>query len=124
MDKRWNGLTISKDLGVGLYFAGSFHRSFTLRVAMAGDLITAQEKHPQGPMQLVTLEVYRQQLLAVGDIPAESLTTQLLRESLTEGDLALIAEADEELEKKLATPSAASAPGDASSTPLPESATT
>jgi phage FluMu protein gp41 len=124
MDKRWNGLTITKELGVGVYFAGSFHRSFTLRVAMAGDLITAQEKHPHGPMQLVTLEVYRQQLLALGDIPPDNLTTELLRESLTEGDLARIAEADAELEKKLAQPSAASATGAASSTPSPEPATT
>lgn len=123
MDKRWNGLTITKTLGVGVYYAGCFHRSITLRVAMAGDLIAAQEEHPHGPLQLVTLEVYRQQLLAVGDIPADALTTQLLRESLTEGDLALIAEADEELEKKLAQPSATSVTGDASNTPLPDTAT-
>ncbi|MNN80426.1 hypothetical protein D3C81_1971580 [compost metagenome] len=83
---------------------------------MSGDLIAAQQEHPVGPIQLVTLEVYRQQLLALGDIPAEVLTTELLRAELAEADLALIADADAELEKKLTPPSAASATGDESST--------
>lgn len=117
IDKRWDGLTITKPLAVGIYYAGKRHKEFTLRVAMAGDLIAAQEAHPNAPLQLVTLEVYRQQLLQVGDIPADALTTELLREQLTEGDLARIAAADEELEKKLAPPSAASPHGGASSTP-------
>ena len=116
IEKKWEGLIITKDLGVGVFYAGTFHKTFTLRVGMAGDLIKAQERHPNGPFQLVTLEVYRNQLLEVGEIPAEALTTELLRESLTESDLALIAAADEELEKKLKPPSAASLTGDASST--------
>ncbi|WP_347505635.1 hypothetical protein [Pseudomonas anguilliseptica] len=122
-DNRWDGLTITKELAIGVYYAGTRHKSFTLRVAMAGDLIAAQEAHPQGPLQLVTLEVYRQQLLSLGAIPAEALTTELLRAELSEGDLALIAAADEALEKKLAPPSAASPTGDASSTPLSATAT-
>lgn len=122
-DKRWEGLTISDSLSVGVYFAGTRHKTFTLRVPMAGDLIAAQERHPNGPLQLVTLEVYRQQLLSLGDIPAESLTTELLRAELAEADLALLAEADADLEKKLAPPSAALPTGDASSTPSSDSAT-
>ncbi|WP_282339387.1 phage tail assembly protein [Pseudomonas sp. PS02288] len=122
-EKRWDGLTISDSLSVGVYFAGTRHKSFTLRVPMAGDLIAAQERHPNGPLQLVTLEVYRQQLLSLGDIPSESLTTELLRAELAEADLALLAEADAELEKKLAPPSAASPTGAASSTPSSDSAT-
>ena len=116
IDKRWEGLTITRELGIGVFYAGSRHKSFTLRVAMSGDLIAAQQEHPVGPIQLVTLEVYRQQLLALGDIPAEALTTELLRAELAEADLALIADADAELEKKLTPPSAASATGDESST--------
>lgn len=108
---RWDGLTHSGELTVGVYYAGTRHKRFTLRVAMAGDLIAAQQAHPQGPLQLVTLEVYRQQLLALGEIPAEALTTELLRQELTESDLALLAAADEVLEKKLAPPSADSATG-------------
>lgn len=116
VEKKWEGLTITKDLRIGVFYAGTFHKTFTLRVGMAGDLIKAQEQHPNGPFQLVTLEVYRNQLLSVGDIPTEALTTELLRESLTESDLALIANADEELEKKLMPLSAVSPTGEASST--------
>jgi hypothetical protein len=112
-NKQWEGLTITRELPIGVYFAGSRHKQFTLRVGLAGDLIAAQEQHPEGPLQLVTLEVYRRQLLSLGEIPAELLTTDLLRDALTETDLGFIATADEELEKKLAPPSAASPTGDA-----------
>lgn len=123
IDPRWDGLTITRELGIGVYFAGLRHKTITLRVAMSGDLIAAQQAHPAGPLQLVTLEVYRQQLLALGEIPAEALTTELLRQELTESDLALIADADAELEKKLQPPSAASTTGDGSSTALSGTAT-
>ncbi|MCY1437870.1 hypothetical protein D9M71_540490 [compost metagenome] len=71
-------------------------------------------------MQLLTLAVFQRQLLRLGDIPAEALTLELLRENLTEPDLAALAEADALLEKKLMTPSAASTPGVASSTHSPD----
>jgi hypothetical protein len=90
---------------------------------MAGDLVAAQELHPDGPFQLVTLEVYRRQLLSLGDIPPEALTTELLRENLAETDLAVIADADAALEKKLAPPSAATPTGDASNTPSSDTVT-
>ncbi|WP_323114338.1 hypothetical protein [Pseudomonas guariconensis] len=106
IDKRWEGLTHTAELAIGIYYAGKRHKSFTLRVAMAGDLIEAQQAHPNGPLQLVTLEVYRQQLLQVGDIPPEVLTTELLRAELAEADLARIADADAALEKKLEAPNA------------------
>lgn len=115
-NKQWEGLTITRELRIGVYYAGLRHKRFTLRVGMAGDLISAQELHPNGPFQLVTIEVYRRQLLSLGEIPAEALTTDLLREGLAETDLSVIANADAELEKKLAPPSAASLTGDASST--------
>lgn len=113
---QWDGLTISQDLPIGVFYAGSRHKRFTLRVGMAGDLIAAQELHPEGPLQLVTLEVYRRQLLSLGQIPNDALTTALLREALTETDLAAIAAADEALEKKLMPQSAASTTGDVSNT--------
>ena len=115
---KWAGLTITGELGIGVYYAGLRHKTFTLRVAMAGDLVKAQEQHPNGPWQLVTIEVYRTQLLSLGQIPAEALTTELLREELAETDLAIIADFDEQLEKKLGPQSAATPAGEPSSTPL------
>jgi phage FluMu protein gp41 len=123
IDKRWNGLTESGELAVGVYFAGTRHKRFTLRVPMAGDLVGAQQEHPQGPLQLITVDVFRRQLLALGDIPVDSLTTELLLDELTESDLALLGQADEVLEKKLAPPSAVPTTGDASSMPLSDTAT-
>jgi len=114
--KQWDGLTISGELNIGVYYAGTFHKSFTLRVPVTGDLITAQELHPNGPLQLITVEVYRRQLLVLGEIPAEALTTELLRSSLTESDLGVIADVDEALEKKLMPQSAALLTGDVSNT--------
>jgi phage FluMu protein gp41 len=121
--KRWAGLTISGDLVDGVYFAGTRHKRFTLRVPMAGDLVSAQEEHPNAPFQLTTIAVYRRQLLALGDIPVESLTTELLREELTELDLATIADADADLEKKRGPRSAAMPTGDESNTSLSDTAT-
>lgn len=123
VDKKWDGLTITRDLAVGVYFAGTRHTRFTLRAGVAGDLIGAQEQHPGAPFQLITIEVYRRQLLSLGDIPVENLTTDLLRESLLETDLAIIADADAELEKKLTPPSAATPTGDESNTLLSGTAT-
>lgn len=122
VSKQWDGLTISGELHIGVFFAGTRHKRFTLRVAVAGDLIAAQEQHPSAPFQLTTIEVYRRQLLSLGDIPAESLTTDLLRAGLTESDLAVIADADAELEKKLTPPSAATPTGAESSTPSSDTA--
>ena len=122
-NKQWDGLTIGGELQIGVYYAGTRHKSFTLRTPVTGDLIGAQELFPHGPMQLITVDVYRRQLLSLGDIPTEALTTELLRDALTESDLGLIADADAALEKKLMPPSAASPTGDASSTDSSEPVT-
>lgn len=113
--EQWNGLTISGELPVGLYYAGTRHRHFTLRVPLANDLIAIQEQFPQAPLQLITLGMYHRQLLVLGDIPEEALTLELLREGLLESDLAVIANTDADLEKKLAPQIAASPIGGESS---------
>jgi len=123
IDKKWEGLTISRELSNGVYYAGVRHKHFVLRTGMAGDWIAANEIHPNGPFQLAALEVYRRQLLSLGEIPLEHLTVELLREALTEVDLAIIGEADLELEKKLTPLNAATPVGDPSSTPLSGEAT-
>ncbi|OAN31150.1 hypothetical protein [Pseudomonas oryzihabitans] len=123
INKRWDGLTITGTLAVGVYYAGQRHKAFTLRVPVAGDMVAAQQDYPSGPLQAITLATYRRQLLALGDIPADQLTTELLLEELAEVDLARLAEADEALEKKLAPPSAVAPTGGASSMPSSDTAT-
>lgn len=123
INKEWDGLTISGDLVDGIYFAGTRHKRFTLRVPVAGDLVSVQEEHPNATIQLVTIAAYRRQLLSLGDIPVESLTIDLLREKLTETDLAVLADADADLEKKRLPQSAATPTGVESSTPLSDTDT-
>lgn len=117
IEKRWEGLTIEGELAVGVFYAGMRHKHFTMRVPMAGDMIDVQIEHPAGTLQVATLAMLHKQLLTVGDIPAEALTYELLHAELSEGDLSLLSEADEALEKKLRLPSAAIETGDKSSTP-------
>ncbi|SDA18128.1 hypothetical protein SAMN03159355_01512 [Pseudomonas sp. NFPP10] len=121
--KQWDGLTITGCLGIGVYYAGSHHKDFTLRAPVTGDLINAQQEYPSGPLQLITVDVYRRQLLALGDIPQGALTTELLCGALHESDLAIIADADAELEKKLKPLSAVSPTGEGSSMGLSGTAT-
>jgi hypothetical protein len=123
IDKRWEGLTIGGELAVGVYYAGLRHKTFTMRIPLAGDLIDVQSEHPEASLHVATMAIYHRQLLSLGDIPAEALTFDLLRAELAETDLALLGAADEALEKKLALPSAASTAGDKSNTPLSGSAT-
>lgn len=122
--KTWDGLTTTGQLPIGVMYAGTRHKAFTLRVGVAGDMVAAQQEYHQPGLQLISVVAYRRQLLSLGDIPPEALTTELLLEQLTEIDLAFLAKADEELEKKLTLPSeAALLPGAASSTPLSATAT-
>ncbi|WP_062536775.1 hypothetical protein [Mizugakiibacter sediminis] len=122
-DKRWDGLTISGTLPIGVLYAGTRHRDYTLRVPLAGDLVDAQEAHPQGLVRLVALDLYRRQLLQLGEIPAEAITLELLRSELTEIDMAELERADAELGKRFAPPRPGSSTGAASSTPSSVTAT-
>lgn len=99
IDKRWEGLTINGELAVGVYYAGSRHKTFTMRIPLAGDLIDVQSEHPEASLHVATMAIYHRQLLSLGDIPAEALTFDLLRSELAETDLALLGAADEALEK-------------------------
>lgn len=35
--KRWEGLSITRELQMGVYYSGLRHKTFTLRVPVAGD---------------------------------------------------------------------------------------
>lgn len=123
IDKRWGGLTIDGELSVGVFYAGARHKHFTLRVPMAGDIIDVQTSHPEASIQVATLAMLHKQLLALGDIPSDALTYDLLHAELSESDLSLLGKADEDLEKKLNLPSAAIKAGDKLNTSSSDMAT-
>lgn len=122
-DKQWDGLTISDTLPIGVLYAGTRHKAYTLRLQMVGDLIDAQMEMPEASVRLITLDLFRRQLLSLGDIPAEAITTDLLRKGLSEVDLAELERADAELGKRLASASNGCSTGAASSTSLSATAT-
>lgn len=122
-DPRWDGLTYLGKLPIGVMYAGKRHKHYVLRIPMAGDLVAAQEDHPEALVRLISLDLYRRQLLQLGDIPPEAITLELLRQELTEPDLAELERADGELQKKFERPSRDSATGDALNTPLSSTAT-
>jgi phage FluMu protein gp41 len=123
IDKQWDGLTISDELPIGVLYAGVRHKRFTLRLQMAGDLIDAQEAMPEASVRLIALDLFRRQLLVLGDIPPEAITTDLLRQQLSEVDLAVLEQADQTLGKRLAPASVGSSTGAASSTSSSDTAT-
>lgn len=120
---KWDGLTATGTLPIGVFYAGQRHRTFTLRLSLCGDLIAAQEANPSAPVRLIALDLFRRQLLQLGDIPAEALTLDLLRAELTEIDQAVLEDADAALTKKL-TPGSGDLPSGApSNTPSSGTAT-
>ncbi|MGH8422266.1 MAG: hypothetical protein ACRER3_07910 [Pseudomonas fluorescens] len=113
---KWAGLTASGTLPVGVYYAGQRHRHYILRVSVAGDVIEALETQPTASTARIALDLYRRQLLKLGDIPAEALTLDLLKAELAEIDQAELERAGVELTKKLMPASESSLTGDVSST--------
>lgn len=126
-DPQWAGLTTTGTLPIGVLYAGRRHKAYTLRLQMVGDLIEAQQAHPQGSLRLIALDLFRRQLLALGDIPPEAITTDLLRAQLAELDLQELERADTALGNALAPARSDSSTGAASSTsssaPATDSAT-
>lgn len=122
-DKQWDGLTISGTLPIGVLYAGTRHQAYTLRLQMVGDLIDAQEAMPEASVRLIALDLFRRQLLVLGDIPPDALTTDLLRQGLSEVDLSELERADAALGKRLAPSSSGFSTGAASSTSLSDTAT-
>lgn len=99
--KEWNGLTIERTLSIGVLYAGTRHKRVVLRVGMAGDLVEAQRDSPDGNARAIALDLYRRQMLVLGDIPTKEITLTLLMEQLAEPDLAVLEAADAALGKQL-----------------------
>ncbi|WP_052697997.1 hypothetical protein [Luteibacter yeojuensis] len=109
-------MEITGQLAVGLPHNGMRHREFVLRAALAGDTIGAQLAYPDGPYSLIAVDQLRRQLVRVGTIPLEQITTDYLSRELLDLDYKVIQAAERRLEKKLMQASAESSTGDASNT--------
>jgi phage FluMu protein gp41 len=118
MDSTKIDMEITGTLAVGLPHGGTRHREFVLRAALAGDTIGAQVAYPDGPYSLIAVDQLRRQLVRVGTIPPEQITTDYLTRELLDLDYKVIQAAERRLEKKLMLASSDSSTGDASSTSL------
>jgi len=114
---KWDGLTASGTLPIGVHYAGQRHKEFVLRVSLVGDLIGAQTEYPNVPVRKIALELFRRQLLKLGEIPAEALTLSLLEAEMTDIDIEVLEEEDTKLTKKLKPASGPSQIGEPSKTP-------
>lgn len=107
-------MEISGNLPMGIEYAGKVHTEFSLRPARVKDTITALEESG-GDNAKLALARLSKQIVRLGDIPAESITTELLMEAY-EADLEALEKAQDTIEKKargIADPIAA--------TPMPTS---
>jgi phage FluMu protein gp41 len=93
-------ITTKGKLKVGLEFAGKTHVEFTIRAPKVKDTIEATAEVGEGDNLKFMLAAYSRQLISLGDIPKENITSALLAD-LYDVDLAVIQEASQNLEKKL-----------------------
>lgn len=96
-------LTIEGVLPAGLEYAGKTHKAFKLRPAKVRDTIEATVEVGVDNNLKFMLVTLSRQLLALGDIPKDGITVELLSE-LYDVDLAELHDAQERLEKKLRPP--------------------
>lgn len=96
-------ITSDGELKVGLEFAGKTHTNFTIRAAKVKDTLEAMVEVGTESSLKFLLANYSRQILTLGDIPKEHITSNLLS-NLYDIDLAVIQEASQSLEKKLLSP--------------------
>lgn len=87
-------------LKVGLEYAGKTHKEFTIRAPKVKDTLEATVEVGTESNLKFMLATYARQLITLGDIPKEQITSELLAD-LYDVDLAVIQEASQSLEKKL-----------------------
>lgn len=93
-------ITTEGKLKVGLEYAGKTHIDFTIRAAKVKDTLEATAELGEGGNLKFLLATYSRQIITLGDIPKEHITTTLLSD-LYDVDLAVIQDAVISLEKKL-----------------------
>lgn len=93
-------------LPVGILFEGKLHQEVALGLATVGDEIAVIEDGVSDAG--VPVAVLARTLLKIGDIPAESITYELLCDALVSEDYAYLRTLREEVKKKLKSVSSAS----------------
>ncbi len=92
--------TAEGKLKIGLEFEGKNHVDFSIRAPKVKDSLEAIDEVGESSGLKFMLATYARQILVLGDIPKEKITTELLLE-LYDIDLAIIQKVSEEYEKKL-----------------------
>ncbi|MGK0600073.1 hypothetical protein [Yokenella regensburgei] len=99
-------ITCTGTLPVGILFNGRLHQDVVLRLATVGDEIAVIEDGV--PDSGVPIAVFARSLMKVGDIPPESITYELLCETLVSDDYTCLRALRDEVKKKLKSMSSAS----------------
>ncbi|TNL09035.1 hypothetical protein CYD30_14590 [Kosakonia cowanii] len=98
-------ITCTGSLPVGILFDGKLHQSVELGLATVGDEIAVIEDGVSDAG--VPIAVLARTLTKIGDIPAESITYQLLCDNLVSEDYAYLRTLRDEVKKKLKSMSSA-----------------
>ncbi|MEL5454803.1 hypothetical protein BMF90_07585 [Serratia sp. OLHL2] len=91
--------THSASLPIGVFYQGQLHRDFTVRVSTVGDEIAVVEDGI--PDSGTAVGVLARCITALGSIPAEDVTYQLLCDTLVAEDYKALRDAQQEAKKKL-----------------------
>jgi len=91
--------THSATLPIGVFYQGQLHRDFTVRMSTVGDEIAVVEDGI--PDSGTAVGVLARCITALGSIPAEDVTYQLLCDTLVAEDYKALRDAQQEAKKKL-----------------------
>jgi len=94
-------ITHTGELPIGLEIDGKLHRAFELRPALLDDNIEAIDEVGSDNALKLSAAITARQLLRLGDIPKEKITTALIRSLRTEDWNALDAAAAELVKKSM-----------------------
>lgn len=113
--------THSNTLPIGVFYQGKLHRDFTVRMSTVGDEIDVVEDGI--PDSGTSVGILARCLTALGSIPADEITYQLLCDALVSEDFKALRDAQQEAKKKLSELKSASVITDTPSSDLASTAT-
>lgn len=93
-------ITQTGKLNYGVEFEGAVHTDFELRLPTIADNIAGVELVGIGSNLKVHVAMMARTLVRLGNIPAESITFELLSDGLVDDDFDVLAAAERDLKKK------------------------